>query len=234
MIPNRKQQLFHLTTLRQARIQAKAPQSPVEKAGPITLKSLKDARDQIKRTRPESVMRMSESYSKIDLINEELRRRSVFSLSPTASSELVDLSPPVSERLYSGNDECKEGSPAPVFADTYRPDLPEICENNVKDEGDEEKVQETKRKKEESKESKGGKKNGISKVLPISNQRPVKRVLTKAATRVTRMGLGKGKNEDVLEFMEETKLKKKLTKSQERVLLDRLQGFSTKMLSSNK
>lgn len=231
MIPNRKQQLFHLTTLRQARIQAKTPQSPVEKASPITLKSLKDARDQAKRTRPESVMRMSESYSKIDLINEELRRRSVFSLSPTASSELIDLSPALSERVEIVNDEYKEGSPAPVFSENYRPELPEICENNIREEGDEEKTQEDLNKKEGLKGNKGGK-NGISKVLPISNSKPVKRVLNKPVARVTRVG--KGKNEDVLEFMEETKLKKKLTKSQERGLLDRLQGFSTKMLSTNK
>ena len=144
MIPDRKQQLFNLTRLKDARLLAKNPQGSIGRITPIKLKSLKDARDEVKRTRPESVMRFSESCTKIDLINEELRRRPGFSLSPTAISDQLTVSP-VCDSIDSGNEEVKEGSPAPIFEGVRR-ELPEICENVVKED------EEIDGKKEESKE----------------------------------------------------------------------------------
>ena len=241
MIPDRKQQLFQLTCLQEARRLAKAGQ----KFSPIKLRSLKDARFHVKSTRPESATRLSESYSKFDSLHDELRRRTVISLSPTASSEQLELSPRgVLDRDFFVN-ESKEENPAPMFNDSIKPDLPEIDEmQNVEDVQEEE-------KKSENFDCKGklGLQSDEDKILNrncdvhvagknIAKEKEVKagagsqKVLIKKplANKV----IVQRKAENVLEFMEKEKIKKKLTKSQERGLLDRLQGFSTKFLNSNR
>lgn len=237
MIPDRKQQLFQLTCLQEARRQAKAGQ----KFSPIKLRSLKDARFQVKSTRPESVTRLSESYSKFDSLNDELRRRTVISLSPTASSEQLELTPRGTlDRDFLVN-ESKEESPAPMFNDLIKHDLPEIDEaQNVEDVQDEErKIEDLDRRGKISLERNKdcelqfkGKNIGKEKEMKAGNGNGGQRLAVKK--QIVGKGIVKRKVEDVLEFMEEEKIKKKLTKSQERGLLDRLQGFSTKFLNSNR
>jgi hypothetical protein len=219
------------------------------KFSPIKLRSLKDARYQLKSSRPESATRLNESFSKIDLLNEELRKRSVISLSPTASSEQLEISPRLFDHKEIFFNESKEGSPAPVFNETFKPDLPEINEMLPTEEVLEEEKSEEKGRKSEGKEDygknleKNRKKEGkdIDKGESVNFEKLCKVRETDKNSQKTilkKMPSGKGivqrNKKDVLEFMEERKMKKKLTKSQERGLLDRLQGFSTKFLATNK
>jgi hypothetical protein len=173
-----------------------------------------------------------------------LRKRTVISLSPTTSYQQFEFSPRgLVERPGLAN-ENKEESPAPMFNDLIKPDLPEIDEvQNVEDVLEEEKNCEIVNSHEKTGDrtnevkaadgdlAKGA--NDVGKIAPVGRKElgVAKGVVKKP---VTSRGIVKRRTEDVLEFMEDGKMKKKLTKSQERGLLDRLQGFSTKFLNNNK
>ena len=240
MIPDRKQQLFQLTCLREARRLAKAGQ----KLSPIKLRSLKDVRFQAKSTRPESATTLSESYSKFNSLHDELRKRTVISLSPTAFYEQFVFSPRSTIERPALVNENKEESPAPMFNDFIKPNLPEIDEmRNLEDVVEEEKNCGTRVRHQNLGErvcqdkviadglGKTGDDVGRKSVVGRREQGIMKIRVRKP---LTSRGIVKRRTEDVLEFKEEGKMKKKLTKSQERGLLNRLQGFSTKFLNNNK
>ena len=146
----------------------------------------------------------------------------------------------------------KEESPAPMFNDLIKHDLPEIDEAKGAEEVQEEEKSIVTQIKDDvtSNDFHGFKQTCLAEDIGRDKGKPCDLYLNKNVTRpqtglkdVAKVNCRKNfinkpivkrRTDDVLEFMEEAKIKKKLTKSQERGLLDRLQGFSTKCLNSNR
>jgi hypothetical protein len=245
---------FKLTKLNEARRIAKANSSPTERFIPIKLKSLKELREMRKssNSRPESVLSLPDKLRYINSIDEDLRFRDVASLSPKentfSSGRSFDR---MIKHKDSSDEECKMPDEIAIiskFNEQQKHNLPQITEkldseeqtfeenlerldkartsltpNTVLREAETETTEETQRTK--------GKDSARQEPFPVAKHKllyPSKLIKKTGAKMMHVLNMPKRPQAEVLKFIDEQKHPKKLTRSQERGLLDRLQGFSIK------
>ena len=245
---------FKLTQLNEARRIAKANTSPTERFIPIKLKSLKELRELRKSTnsRPESVLSLPDKLRSINSIDEDLRFRDVSSLSPKENTFSSGRS--FDRKLKnrdSSDEECKMTEEIAIiskFKEQKKVNLPLITEkldceeqtfeenlerldkartsltpNAILREAETETTEETQRSK--------GKDSARQEPFQVARHKllyPSKLIKKTGAKVMHVLNMSKRPQAEVLKFIDEPKLQKKLTRSQERGLLDRLQGFSIK------
>ncbi|OMJ68595.1 hypothetical protein SteCoe_33911 [Stentor coeruleus] len=227
----RKPAEIKFTSLNDARRIAKATSSPTEKMIPIKLKSLKEARDLMKTTisRPDSVLSLPDKVNALNKTEENWRGRNVLSLSPKSESTLMENSKFEASKAI-------QNSSKPLIPSSPN-ELSSISEKKVSEEASLIKNKEEQAKTEnklpiiEQSKKSANDLNKHQKVQPgkkntnkiVKSNRPVKKQTScKNQLNTT----PKKQDIDLMNFMEEPKGMKKLTKNQTRGLLDRLQGYS--------
>ena len=239
------QKPLKLTPLSEARRIAKTNSSPTEKIIPIKLISLKEARE-LRRSsnssRPDSVLSLPDQLSFMNSLDEDLKFRDVSSLSPKESA--VSSSRSVKPKLAKEHslEEVKlpeEPVISSKFDEHLKPDLPQINEKIDYEEHTVEEILENSEKIAILKEPETTEDTQKTKVRALNRPDPLStakhkllypsKILKQTGSKLKHaLNMPKRQQGEVLKFMDEPKLKKKLTRSQERGLLDRLQGGSTK------
>ena len=242
---NEKKNEIRLTNLSEARLFAKSGMV-CEKFKPLRLRSLKEARAQIKSStkRPESVLSLPDLFMMSPVPDDETSSRTVYSLSPKAEIEFSDsdftndiekvkpaqeneAQAEISPRIIETIPECEHES-AKEIDPSLNEEEPRYMEVVVRDfEENNREIGEPEGKKEE-----GGLSQGITegKSKPkVGSRKEAPQKKKKNPAKPVKNFIKIKKHEgNVLKFIDEPKEKKKLTKSQQRVLLDRLQGFQIK------
>jgi hypothetical protein len=234
-----------LTSLTEARRTAKESLSPTEKFIPIKLRSLQEAR-LLKRSstsRPDSALSLPDPLLLMNSIEELNLSRKVSSVSP---KELDGLSSRSESRIFETDfGEGRGRGGEAKFEELLRADLPKIAEKVDFEEQNAEEICEKRGKLEKT----NGKNSSISadtgkgeismskgktEVAVKSKSKLLypNKLVPKPIPKIKQQFQAKRPETDLLNFIEEPKLQKKLTRSQERGLLDRLQGFSTKVVKN--
>ena len=233
---NENKNEIKLRSLKDARKTAKSKVS-VERFKPIRLKSLREARDLVKSKtqRPESVLSLPDKLIRSYAFDD--KPRTVYSVSPEqdieySDSEHIFQNEPI--KLVNDNDGLYETSPI-LITDLNIDIIPECeqetireLETSIVEEEIEikciEKEQEIKCASDPTEISGLDTPNKIKKVCV----KPEKVLFKKCIKPIKDVIKPKKPRGNVLNFIDDTKEEKKLTKSQQKVLLDRLQGTQFK------
>lgn len=233
---NENKNEIKLRSLKDARKTAKSKVS-VEKFEPIKLKSLREARDLVKSKtqRPESVLSLPDKLIRSYAFDD--KPRTVYSASPEqdieySDSEHIFQNEPI--KLVKDNDGLQETSPI-LITDLNIDVIPE-CEQETIRELETSLIEEENEikcieKEQETKCASGAKELpglDMPNTIKKNHVKSGKTLFKKYSKPIKDVIKPKKPGGNVLNFIDDTKEEKKLTKSQQRVLLERLQGTQFK------